>query len=254
MKELRVSVVKYTNSVPFIYGLENHPIKQSIRLSLDTPAECYEKLMRDRADVGLVPVVILNKLDYSSIISPYCIGARGKVRSVILASTVRLKDIRRIYLDYQSRTSVKLVRVLARKFWQISPEFIQASEGFETRPLEEGEAAVVIGDRAFGFYDRSYQIFDLGEEWYRYTGKPFVFACWVANKPVDPGFESVFSEALHHGLENRSLLAGQMNQEAAFENVDLHEYFFENINYNFGPADEEGMNLFLNLMRIIHNP
>ncbi len=254
MKEIRVSVVKYTNSAPFIYGLQNHPVKRQICLSLDTPAECYEKLLNDKADIGLVPVVILSRLDYSGIVSPYCIGARGKVRSVILASTVKLKDIRTIYLDYQSRTSVNLVRILARRFWEISPDFIPATEGFETRDLQEGEAAVVIGDRAFDFYNRQYLIFDLGEEWYMNTGKPFVFACWVANKPLEADFEPVFSEALKYGIDHREELAEDMGPQFLSKNVDLKRYFFENVNYNLGPADEEGMNLFLNLMRIILNP
>ncbi len=253
MRDIRVSVVKYTNSAPFIYGLENHPVKQFIRLSLDTPAECYNKLMNDHADLGLVPVVILNKLGYSDIVSPYCIGARGKVRSVILASTVKLKAIKTIYLDYQSRTSVNLVRVLARKFWQIHPEFVPTEEGFETMELKEGEASVIIGDRAFEFYERPYHIFDLGDEWFRHTGKPFVFACWVANKPVDADFESMFSEALQYGLDHRDELADTLIHQELTKNVDLKSYFYENINYNFGPSDEEGMNLFLNLMRIIYN-
>ncbi len=253
MKEIRISVVKYTNSVPFIYGLGNHPIKDSIRLSLDTPAECYEKLMQDKTDLGLVPVVILNRLDYADIVSPYCIGSRGKVRSVVLASSVELKDINTIYLDYQSKTSVTLARILAKKFWQITPEFVHTGEGFENKALKEGEACVVIGDRAFDFYDSDYRIYDLGEEWYRHTGKPFVFACWVANKPIDPAFERVFSEALQLGIDHREALATDLRESYASKNVDLKHYFFENINYNFGPADEEGMNLFLNLMRIILN-
>jgi chorismate dehydratase len=253
MKDLRISVVKYTNSMPFIYGLENHPIKDSIRLTLDTPAECYEKLLNDKTDLGLVPVVILNKLDYSDIVSPYCIGARGTVRSVILASSVRMKDIRKIYLDYQSRTSVNLVRILAKKFWCIDPEFVQTEEGFETRHLKTGEAVVVIGDRAFDFYCADYHIFDLGKEWLEHTGKPFVFACWVANKPVEPDFEAVFSEALQFGLDHRDELAVQLQGHFESSHTDLRKYFFENIHYNFGLAEEEGMNLFLNLMRIIHN-
>ncbi|HYW96992.1 MAG TPA: menaquinone biosynthesis protein [Bacteroidales bacterium] len=253
MKEIRISVVKYTNSAPFIYGLENHPLRDSVRLSHDTPADCYEKLLHDKTDLGLVPVVILNRLDYSDIVSPYCIGARGKVRSVILASHERLKDIRKIYLDYQSRTSVTLVQILAKKFWKITPEFVPACEGFETMKLEKGEALVVIGDRAFDFHDADYRIYDLGEEWYRHTGKPFVFACWIANKPIDPAFKPIFAEALQMGLDHRDELAGRLQPRFDAHRVDIKNYFFENINYNFGPADEEGMNLFLNLMRLILN-
>jgi chorismate dehydratase len=195
MKTTRISIVKYTNSLPFLDGLENHPIRKKIQISADTPAECYEKLMNDDADIGLVPVTILNKLNYADIVSKYCIATRGKVRSVILASTVPLERIEKIYLDYQSRTSVNLVKILAKKFWKIEPEFVNAEPGFETRPVPIGSAFVVIGDRCFRFYDQNYLIYDLGEEWLMNTGKPFVFACWVANKPVDPDFEAEFSEA-----------------------------------------------------------
>ncbi len=254
MKRTRISVVKYTNSLPFIYGLENHHIRHTIDVSLDTPADCYEKLLDDRADVGLVPVVILDQLDYAGIISPFCIGTKGKVRSVILASSVPLRDIQTIYLDYQSRTSVTLVQVLARKFWNISPEFRHAEPGFEERSLQNGEAAVVIGDRAFGFYSRDYLITDLGEEWNRHTGNPFVFACWVSNKPMESEFELLFPEALSLGLQHRDKLAEELQPKFDPRNVDLKTYFNRNINYNFGPDDKKGMNLFLNLKRVILNP
>lgn len=245
----RISCVKYINSLPFISGLEKHPVRKKSMISLDTPAECYNKLLTGLVDIGLVPVVALRKLEKKYIISPYCIGTRGQVNSVLMASDTPLKKIEKIYLDYQSRTSVELTRVLCREFWEIEPEFIPAKPGFVKDKIPEKSAYVVIGDRAFPFHQSSYHIYDLGEEWIKYSSKPFVFACWVSNKLIDQEFISEFSEALKSGLDHRNELVEDLAKEHPELNTDFHEYFYHHINYNFDSDSVEGMELFLNLLQ-----
>ncbi len=149
MSKLKISVVSYLNSKPFIYGLEHSDLMNEIDLQLDIPSTCAQKLMDGIVDIGLVPVAIIPKLKEAHIISDYCIGAVGKVASVCLYSEVPLNEIKTILLDYQSRTSVTLVKVLAREHWKISPEWQNASENFENS-VSGTTAAVIIGDRTFG--------------------------------------------------------------------------------------------------------
>ena len=106
---IKVSCVSYLNSQPFIYGLKNNSIINEIELSLDVPSVCAEKILSGKADIGLIPVAVIPQLKESHIISDYCIGADGKVETVLLLSDVPLEKIKSILLDYQSRTSVLLL-------------------------------------------------------------------------------------------------------------------------------------------------
>ena len=243
----KISCVKYTNSLPFIYGLEKSSISQNIILELDTPADCYRKLLNKEVDIGLVPVVAIQSLKEKHLISSYGIGANGKIKSVILTTATPLNKIKTIYLDYQSRTSVQLVRILAKKHWKINPEFLQANPGFVNKKIPEGTAYVVIGDRTFPFYKTDYLIYDLAEEWKKFSGKNFVFATWIANREIDKDFILKFDKALKTGLDMRKTIIKDLNHKANVDN-DMEEYYYKNINYNFDSEAREGMEFFLNLL------
>lgn len=248
-KMYRISCVKYTNSLPFIYGIRNSEFTIKPELSLDTPADCYQKLLTDQVDIGLVPVVALRNMKEKYIISPYAIGADGAVRSVIMASVTELKNIEKIYLDYQSRTSVQLVRILARDYWKIEPEFLDTKPGFAEEKIPGNSAYVIIGDRAFDFHYKGLKIYDLAAAWKGLTGKPFVFATWVSNKPPDEKFKAEFTEALKKGIDSRAAIIEEIQPGFKENTVDLYEYFYHNIKYDFDSDSIEGMELFLNLLQ-----
>src|SRR5580765_7131161 len=147
MNKIKVSVVSYLNSAPFIYGINHSDVIKEIELSYDIPSQCAEKLINNQVDVGLVPVAIIPELKESYIISDYCIGAIGKVNSVLLLSEVPLQKIKIILLDYQSRTSVELIKIISKEHWHIHPEFKNADENYELG-INENIAGLVIGDRA----------------------------------------------------------------------------------------------------------
>src|SRR5260370_33421252 len=145
---IKISCVSFLNSQPFIYGLKNNSVINDIELSLDVPSACADKLKNGTVDIGLVPVVLIPELKESHIISDYCIGADGKVESVLFLSEVPLEKIKSVLLDYQSRTSVMLAKILANKFWNIFPEWVDGLNDFE-KNIKEETAGLVIGDRTF---------------------------------------------------------------------------------------------------------
>lgn len=243
MQKIKVSVVSYLNSKPFIAGLDQSEISDKIDLQLDIPSVCAQKLLDGKVDIGLIPVAVIPQLKEKYIISDYCIGAVGKVASVMLYSEVPLEKITDVLLDYQSRTSVSLVKVLAQKFWKISPKWVAADENFETQ-IKETTAAVIIGDRTFGLENKYKFSYDLAEEWQKFTGLPFVFACWVANKQLPEVFISEFNAALKRGLNNRSELIIELQKSNKYPtNVDA--YLNQNIDYDYDSAKKQGLELFL---------
>jgi chorismate dehydratase len=122
------------------------------------------------------------------------IGAVGKVKSVLLVSDVHLSEIENIYLDYHSRTSVRLCQLLAEKYWKIRRNYLKAAPAFETK-IKGSTAGVIIGDRTFHLPKQFNYTYDLSEEWMKWQKLPFVFAAWVSNKKLDDSFYQSFQSS-----------------------------------------------------------
>jgi chorismate dehydratase len=112
---LKISVVSYLNTIPFIYGLEQSGLAKKLDISLDIPSACADKLLTNKVDIGLVPIVVLKQIQNAYIISDFCIGADGAVDTVCLFSDVPINEIESIFLDYQSKTSVELLKILLKE-------------------------------------------------------------------------------------------------------------------------------------------
>ncbi len=251
MTKLKVTAVSYLNTKPFLYGIFNNQVDRLIDLKLDIPSVCAEKLKSGEADLGLVPVAILPELEAPHIVSDYCIGSLRTVRTVCLFSEKPMDQIEEVYLDYHSRTSVELIKILLKKHWNVSPKLIPASIGFE-KEIKGSKAALVIGDRAIEMQTEFPYSYDLGEAWNDYTGLPFVYAAWVSNQPLDNTFLTLFNEALSNGLEHIPKLIYLLpSPQPGF---DLHNYFTNNISYNFDDNKRKALSRFLMEMNIRIQP
>jgi chorismate dehydratase len=245
IQKIKVSAVSYLNTLPFLYGINNSKVKEELDLSLDIPSDCAKKLLLGEVDLGLVPVAIIPQLKEYHIVSDYCIGAEGKVDSVALYSDVPLDEIEEIYLDYQSKTSVNLVQVLAKEHWKITPKWINAVEGFENK-ITGKTAGVIIGDRTFNF-SKKYK-YDLAEEWKCFTGLPFVFACWISNKPLSTSFINRFNEALKNGVENTTQVVSDYNEENISKKT-LENYLTKYISYPLNANKHKAIKLFIEAIK-----
>ena len=212
----------------------------NVELSFEYPSKVAEKLVSGEADIGLIPVAAIPSLKEHYIISDFCIGTEGEVASVCLFSDVPVNDIRKVYLDYQSRTSVALLKLLLQNHWKVNPEMVQAVSGYEAN-ISGNTAGLVIGDRAFFQRTKSKYIYDLGSAWKEMTGLPFVFAAWVANKRFPEEFISNFNQITSDGLNHiEEIVAGN-----PFEAYDLHKYYTKNISYILDEKKREGLKQFL---------
>ncbi|MDB5279452.1 MAG: hypothetical protein JWR61_4407 [Ferruginibacter sp.] len=226
-RKIRVGAVSYLNTKPLIFGFENGMMKESIDLVFDYPANIAKQLIENEIDIGLIPVAVLPQLKEYHIISDFCIAADGEVASVCLFSDVPLNEIKTILLDYQSRTSVALLKVLLKEHWKISPDLVQASEGYENT-ISGNTAGLVIGDRALQQRLKSTFIYDLSTTWKELTGKPFVFAAWISNKQMTQQFIANFNQANKFGLDNLERVV----RENPYDTYDLHTYYTDNIKFN----------------------
>ncbi|MDP9047284.1 MAG: radical SAM protein, partial [Bacteroidota bacterium] len=147
MKKINISAVSYTNTKPFIYGLQHTDLINAIDLSLDNPADCAQKLIDGVVDIGLIPVAAILSLNEWHIVSDYCIGAVGAVNSVFIFSNCEIHDVKTLQLDPQSRTSNNLAKVLLKNFWKVENlSFVSQAEDY-TQSTNPNTAFVQIGDR-----------------------------------------------------------------------------------------------------------
>jgi chorismate dehydratase len=244
----KVSCVSYLNSKPFIYGLENSELLKTglLELSLDIPSRCAQKLINKEVQIGLVPAATLNFLNDYSIISKFCIGALGAVNSVYLYSDVPLKDITEIVLDYQSLTSVNLTRILSKHYWKLDVKFIQGEKDYIST-IRGTKAGVVIGDRTFTLNGTFNYVYDLSEEWMKFTSLPFVFAVWIATTKVNPQFLDAFESALSFGVSKVEHVASMYEEQYA--PYDVKKYLTKYIDYTFDNSKEKALHLYLDFLK-----
>jgi chorismate dehydratase len=243
-RKIRVGAVSYLNTKPLLYGIGRAPVRKDIELIIDYPASIAAMLLKDEIDMGLVPVAIIPHLKEYHINGDYCIGSNGDVASVCLFSEVPIERVEKVLLDYQSRTSVQLARVLIREYWKVSPALVDAGKDFRDH-IKGTTAGVVIGDRALEQRKISPYIYDLAGVWKAFTGLPFVFAAWISNKPLDPDFITAFDEANRQGIAH----IDDVVAENPYPIYSLHDYFTKNLDYRLDPEKRRGLQRFLQYLR-----
>jgi chorismate dehydratase len=247
VNKIKISAVSYTNTKPFLYGLQHTDIINKIDLSLDIPADCAQKLIDNKVDIGLVPVAAALNIPQWQIVSDYCIGAVGAVNSVFIFSNCEIHNIKTLQLDPESRSSNNLARVLLKNYWKLDPELVTNTADYSTS-ADKYTAFVQIGDRTFGKTGNYQFVYDLAEEWHKFTGLPFVFAAWIANKPIPAQFIAEFNAALKYGLDHRSQLFTELPTRNDF---DIQDYLMHKIDFELTDAKKQALFLFLDYIKAL---
>lgn len=219
-----MSVVKYLNTAPLVWGLERGPLKGRYRLSYTVPAECAEALRSGTADVGIIPSIEYQTIPRLKIVPGIAIASERKVESVLLVSRGPARRAKRVALDSSSRTSAALVKILFARLWKREPEYTEAAPDLKAM-LNANDAALLIGDPALqfalhspaaaGLDMRDLHVYDLAEEWAKLTNLPFVFAFWAARAEVARTSGNRVAHDLHTSLDEGMKHIGEMAREAA---------------------------------------
>jgi chorismate dehydratase len=247
VKKIRISAVSYTNTKPFIYGIQHTPVIDQIDLSLDIPSDCAQKLIDDKVDIGLIPVAAALNLPEWHIVSDYCIGANGPVNSVFIFSNCDIKDVKTVQLDPESRSSNNLGRVLLKNFWKIEPQLVVNAPDY-AKSADPHTAFVQIGDRTFGKKQQYKYVYDLAENWQKLTGLPFVFAAWISNKPIPQEFVDQFNISLKFGLDHRPELLKELPKRDDF---DIEDYLMHKLDFNLTDDKKKALYLFLDYIKVL---
>jgi chorismate dehydratase len=241
---LRISAVSYLNTFPFVYGIEKSGFLKDYELKLEVPSKCAKSLMDGNADIALVPVGAIPDLDNYKIIDGYCIGTEGKVKSVLLLSNISFEKIKTIYIDTESRTSAELIKVIANKFWEINPSFKKLTKKQKLNPYE---AVLLIGDKSLEQAPKFSFVYDLGEEWFKYTELPFTFACWMGKNSLDDKSMNDLNRCLRFGVSHIKESVAFYAPENQFS-FDPYEYLTKNISFDFDGDKKDALSVFLQLI------
>lgn len=240
----RVGAVQYLNTRPLVHGLPG----PGIGLSYDLPSRLADQLAAGRLDVALIPSIEFFRGDAYRLVSDACIGCRGPVMSVKLLFRTRPDRVEHLAVDEGSRTSVTLARILLAERCGVAPhvDVLPIRSDVSETPAD---AVLLIGDRALGTPRGAFQlVWDLGDEWCRWTGLPFVFAVWAARRDVPAEtlrrVEPVLTAARDSGRANLAAIAAA---EASAHGLTVPQclgYLRDNLHYDLGLRERAALALF----------
>ena len=242
-KKYSISMVGYLNTQPFQWALEEI-VSQGHDIILENPADCAESLVANKVDMALIPVGALHEIADYKIHTDYCIGCDGEVRTVAIYCNEDLSILDTIYLDDHSRTSQLLTKIVLSDFYGFDCRY-EKTDISKLKSLPERSGVLMIGDKVFENEGKYKYKHDLGTEWKKFTGLPFVFAVWVSKSPNHPDarFISEMNKRMRKVFEN---LDGFLQERPAFINGVLQDrYFKKNISYRFAKAKKMALKLFL---------
>jgi len=243
---IRLGAVSYLNTRPLVFGLDRQTDRFDLRF--DVPARCAALLHANDVDLGLIPSIEYIGHDYR-IVPGVSIASDGPVASVAIFSKVPTEDIHSIALDTSSRTSQALLRVLCARWFQIEPRLVSMPPDLP-RMLGECDAALVIGDNAL-FTDHvafGVEKIDLGEEWIRMTGLPFVYAFWAGRPGVaGPDDIAALQEARDKGVAATVAIGRQSYPESPEKAARADRYLREEVKYALGERELAGLTRFYEL-------
>ena len=240
---VRVGAVNYLNTKPLIEDLS--AFAPNAELRLDLPSRLADQLRDGRLDVGLIPVIEYLRGENYTHVPGVSIASRGAVLSVTLFSRVPWAEIKSVALDEGSRTSVALTKVLLLHRHGITPRTVQLP--IDT-PAEEmtTDAVLLIGDRAMQACLPGYEYaYDLGQEWFDWTGLPFVFAVWAVRPGVDlRGVDEGLRAARDHGLRRVGHIAWREAPGLRLDAGMCRRYLSNILSFDLGEPELAGLRRF----------
>jgi chorismate dehydratase len=239
----RLGAVQYLNTKPLVYDLAR--FAPGVEVVYDAPSRLADRLSARRLDVALIPSIEFFRDPTYTIVSNACIACRGPVLSVKLFSRRPIAEIRTLALDEGSRTSVALTRIMLDERHGVRPQL-------EALPMDasledtDTDAVLLIGDRAMHSPTGRFEIvWDLGDEWSRWTGLPFVFAMWVAHPDAElDGLETALGAARDAGLAHLDEIAAREAAPLGLTRPQCVAYLRDSLYFYLGPNEQRGLELF----------
>jgi predicted solute-binding protein len=231
---LRVGCVEYLNARPLIRGWAGEVL-------LDNPASLCARLARADLDLAFVSSFEFLRNPIYRIVDDVSISSAGPVYSVFVAHSGTVPEIEEIEIDPAAETSVNLLRCLLGE-WRLAPRFTPVTTATVTRR----HARLLIGDQALRFrnkHENELEFWDLGDQWTRLVGLPFVYALWLIRPEVlQP---NGIADRLR-GLRDQNLadIDKLVAEETEFNPDFCRRYYRDNLRFTFAESEKQGLRKF----------
>jgi chorismate dehydratase len=253
---MRIAASTYLNSAPLVYSFAQGALRSQYTFLGDAaPSRCAAILARAECEIALIPIIEYQRIPGLRIIPEVAVASKRRVRSVLLAATCPLEEVRHVTLDPSSRTSQALIRILFARRYNTQPTFSERPPDARVEVFDAA-AALIIGDPAMRLAasagQRGLRIYDLAEEWRAMTGLPFVFAVWAVREEACRQGQTIardFLAAKQEGISALEEIAGQYAAELELPQDDLLGYLRENVNYDLDEENIAGMRRYFELAR-----
>lgn len=233
----------------FENGHSAETLKQNFSIDYTIPSRCADALKTGAADIGIIPVAAYTAIPDLVIVPDVAIAAKNQVRSILLVSKVSVEKIRSVATDSSSRTSSALVQVFLKKFVGVDAGFTPQQPDLKEM-LRWHDAALLIGDAALQAQTSGRYVYDLAEEWQRWTFLPFVFAFWavrkaaLANLSGEVNIARIFQQSRDNGLNHVPEIARDWSGRLGLKEPVIREYLTSNIDYSLDEENLRGLRLF----------
>jgi chorismate dehydratase len=234
--------VSYLNARPLIEGLEAHP---DVAVHLDVPARLADGLHDGRFDVALLPTIDYQGVDGLVVLPVGGIGSRGPSLTVRIFSRVPVERIDVLACDTESHSSVALARIILEKAYGLRPELVRLDQA----TAHSAAAQLLIGDKVVcdAPQGMAHQV-DLGEQWARLTGLPFVFAAWMMRDTADATLaQERLAQSRAAGMASTDTIVWRYAVPRGWPADLARQYLTRNLHYEIGPAELAGIRRFFDL-------
>jgi chorismate dehydratase len=268
VSRLRVAAIRFLNPAPLMWNFDHppHAVLLAGRYDIESmmPAQCAERLASGTADLGLVPITAFAHSRDLRIIPGCAIASKGAIRSLLLIvrAAMGLEGVRSIAADTSSRATLAYVQVMARHFWKIPATFVPHAPDLDAM-LTACDAALLIGDPALlALEDRDARqkrtgeellYLDLGAEWHKLTGLPWISAVWgIREQAIRSSYQrdQLVNDLLASrdaGLAHVDDLADEWAMHIEVPRDTIYSYLRRNIHYILDDECLEGMRRFYEL-------
>ncbi|MGQ9489086.1 MAG: menaquinone biosynthetic enzyme MqnA/MqnD family protein [Armatimonadota bacterium] len=240
--DVRIGSVPYLNAAPLVAWFRSPLGRESgVEVVYHVPSQLARMVKKGDLACALVSSIELFRHSDWSAVPHVAIASTGRVLSVRLFAKVPFDRVRSVALDTSSLTSSALVQVLFARWWQAKPEYIPADPDLQAM-LNRADSALLIGDKGMLARTEGLYVADLGEEWFNWTGLPFVWALWLGRREyVQPRLVETLLEARDWGLRNLEDIIRAETARLRIEESLARHYLCDIMQYQMTPAHEEGL-------------
>jgi chorismate dehydratase len=240
---IRIGAVTYLNTRPLVFSLAS--MAPRARIEVDVPSRLADRLAQGHLDVATIPSIEYFRLPGARIVSDACVACRGPVKSVMLYGRKPVDRIRTLALDDGSRTSAAMSRILLQERFGVEPQLRTLPIGASASDTD-ADAVMLIGDRGMLAPPGTFEfVWDLGEEWTRWTGLPFVFSMWIARPNVDlAGLDKILAAARDDGEKHLEEIARAEAPALGIAERECLTYLRDHLVFRLGPQERRGLETF----------